>query len=270
MTTNHSADHPAEQTLSARAGHEAAVGAAAAVRARRPLVHCLSATVSMSLVADGLLAAGASPMMTETAQEAPTMTALADAALINLGTLSTDGMEGIPATVRACVELDHPWVLDPAAAGVAPVRTVLARDLLRRRPDVVRANASEVLALVGSSGGRGADSIDAPEDAAAAAAQVARTTGGTVAVSGPKDLITDGRHRWRLERGTPMLTRVTGTGCLLGALVAACLGAGLSPHQAAVGASAWLAVAGERAASSAEGIGSFRVALLDHLDQVGR
>ena len=168
MTTNHSADHPAEQTLSARAGHEAAVGAAAAVRARRPLVHCLSATVSMSLVADGLLAAGASPMMTETAQEAPTMTALADAALINLGTLSTDGMEGIPATVRACVELDHPWVLDPAAAGVAPVRTVLARDLLRRRPDVVRANASEVLALVGSSGGRGADSIDAPEDTAAA------------------------------------------------------------------------------------------------------
>ena len=43
-----------------------------AVRERAPLVHCLSAAVSMGIVADGLLAAGARPMMTETLDEAPT------------------------------------------------------------------------------------------------------------------------------------------------------------------------------------------------------
>ena len=62
----------------------------AAVREAAPMVHCITATVSMGLVADGLLAAGARPMMTETLQEAPVVTALADALLINFGTLSPD------------------------------------------------------------------------------------------------------------------------------------------------------------------------------------
>ena len=131
----------------------------AAVREAAPLVHCLTATVSMQLVADGLLAAGARPMMTETLAEAPVVTTLADALLINLGTLSSDAMEGIPATVEVTHAEARPWVLDPTAIGLAPVRTPLARQLLEQRPTVVRGNASEVLALVGAgTGGRGADS----------------------------------------------------------------------------------------------------------------
>ena len=39
---------------------------AAAVRSQQPLVHCITAAVSMGTVADGLLAAGARPVMTET------------------------------------------------------------------------------------------------------------------------------------------------------------------------------------------------------------
>src|SRR5690606_3367601 len=124
-----------------------------AVRAGAPLVHCITATVSMSLVADGLLAAGASPMMTETLAEAPVVTTLADALLINLGTLSTDAMDAIPATVDIATRQERPWVLDPTAIGIAPVRTPLARELLASRPTVVRGNASEVLTLAGHDGG---------------------------------------------------------------------------------------------------------------------
>ncbi|WP_341856633.1 MFS transporter [Brachybacterium sp. GPGPB12] len=147
----------------------------AAVREAAPLVHCLTATVSMQLVADGSLAAGARPMMTETAVEAPVVTTVADAPLINLGTLSTDAMDGIPATVAVAREDGRPWVLDPTAIGIAPVRTPLARRLIARRPTAVRGNASEILALVGEAGGgRGADSTAAAESAAGAAAEVAR------------------------------------------------------------------------------------------------
>lgn len=193
-----------------------------AVREQAPLVHCLTATVSMSLVADGLLAAGARPMMTETAAEAPTVTTLADALSINLGTLSTDAMDGIPATVEVAVRDSRPWVLDPTAIGIAPVRTPLARQLLESRPTVVRANASEVLALTGAgSGGRGADSTAAAPVAEHAARDVARRTGGAVAVSGAVDLVLDADRRARVARGSALLARVTGTGCLLGALTAA-------------------------------------------------
>lgn len=242
-----------------------------AVRERAPLVHCLSAAVSMGIVADGLLAAGARPMMTETAAEAPHMVTLADALLINLGTLSTDGTAGIPATVEAARGRGLPWVLDPAAVGAAPVRTALARRLLGRRPAVVRANASEVLALAGGAGGRGADSTAAPDEALRAARAVSALTGGAVAVSGAVDLLLDAAgHELRVACGTPLLTRVTGTGCLLGALTAACLGAGAGPLEAAHAAAVWMGAAGELAEERAPRPGSFRVALVDALEEVGR
>ena len=243
----------------------------AAVREAAPLVHCLTATVSMQLVANGLLAAGARPMMTETLAEAPVVTTLADALLINLGTLSSDAMEGIPATVEVTHAEARPWVLDPTAIGLAPVRTPLARQLLEQRPAVVRGNASEVLALVGAgTGGRGADSTASADCAEEAAAEIARRTGGAVAVSGAVDLVRDARRRRRLARGSVLLPRVTGTGCLLGALTAACTAAWEDPFEAALAASTWLALAGELAETRATGPGSFRMHLLDALDEIGR
>lgn len=246
-----------------------------AVRGAEPLVHCLSATVSMAIVADGLLAAGARPMMTETAAEAPVVTTAADALVINLGTLSTDAMEGIPPTVAAAVRDERPWVLDPTAIGIAPVRTPLARELLGSRPTVVRGNASEVLALTGAGpGGRGPDSSVAGDGSEIAvehaAREVADRTGGAVSVSGEVDHLLDSQRMVQVTRGTPVLSRVTGTGCLLGALTAACTAVRPAPLDAAVAAVVWLDLAGELAAERATGPGSFRMHLLDALDEVGR
>ncbi len=237
----------------------------AAVRDRAPLVHCLTAAVTMNTVADALLAAGARPMMTETDQEAPVVVTRAHALLINLGTLSTDGAAGIPPTVAAARSRGLPWVLDPAAVGVAPVRTRIAADLLRESPAVIRCNASEALVLSGlGSGGSGPDSTARSEEAAEAAIRLARSCDTVVAVSGEVDLITDGHRIVRLDRGTPTLTRVTGTGCSLGALTAACC-AVADPWTAAITATLWVTIAAERAEGVAAGPGSFKIAWLDAL-----
>ena len=125
--------------------------------------------------------------------------------------------------------------------------------------------------MVGEAGGgRGADSTAAAESAAGAAAEVARLTGGAVAVSGAMDLVLDARREARLARGSALLPRVTGTGCLLGALTAACTAVWEDPFEAALAATTWMALAGERAASRATGPGSFRMHLLDALDEIGR
>ncbi|PWH05298.1 hydroxyethylthiazole kinase [Brachybacterium endophyticum] len=251
----------------------------AAVRQREPLVHCITATVSMSIVADGLLAAGARPMMTETLPEAPVLTGIADALLVNFGTLSSDAVESIPVSVRAAGEAGRPWVLDPTAIGRPPVRTAMARELLAEHPRVVRGNASEVLALAGGEGARGADSEDGPESARDAAREVLDLTGGAVAVSGPTDLILDRDSQREVARGDALLTRVTGTGCLLGSLTAACAAAAEhvpeartnstgSALAAAHAATVWMSLAGERAARRERRPGSFRWALLDALDEV--
>ncbi len=234
------------------------------------MVHCVASTVSMALIADGLLAAGARPMMTETPAEAPVVTLKADALLVNLGTLSTDAADGIPPTIASARAVAHPWVLDPAAVGAAPLRTPLAVGLLDQGPSIVRANASEILVLAGmGSGGRGADATDQVGDAEGSARAVARRTGGVVAVSGPTDLVTDGHRTAFVPGGTPLLTRVSGTGCLLGALTAACA-AVAPPWEAALAASTWLATAGELAATGSAGPGTFRVALVDALDATWR
>ena len=113
----------------------------------------------------------------------------------------------------------------------------------------------------------------------------ARRVGAVVVVSGAADVVMaeDGAF-CEVPGGDRLLTQVTGTGCLHGALISACVGAGVDAWVAAVGASAWLARAAEIAAAevavgatdTAEaaspprgGPGSFRVALLDALYRVG-
>lgn len=235
------------------------------VRRQRPLVHCLTAAVTMNFVADALLAAGARPMMTETLGEAPTLVTLADSVLVNLGTLSVDGTAGIPATARIASERRTPWVLDPVAVGAAPVRTPLARGLLDLGPSIVKGNASEVLALTGTgTGGSGPDSTDPVAAAEDGARTAAREHGTVVAVTGARDLITDGTRVDTLARGHHWLTRVTGTGCAVGALMAACL-AVCDPWTAARTALAWMTISAETAAERSHGPGSFKIALLDEL-----
>lgn len=241
----------------------------ARVRQIEPLVHCITATVSMELVANGLLATGARPAMTETLGEAPSITNIADGLLINFGTLSSDSVEAIPESVAVAVQRDIPWVLDPTAVGVAPVRTELARQLLADRPTVIRGNPSEILALDGTAAGRGADAAHTPDQASDVAHQLAVETGSTVSVSGATDLIFSPRQQATFEGGTTLLPRVTGTGCLLGALTAACAAVESSPLTAAHAAASWLGTAGEMAAARSSRPGSFKVHLLDALDEVG-
>lgn len=243
------------------------------MRARPPLVQGIVGSVTRGLVADGLLAAGARPMLTETRDEAPALVTIADALLVNLGSLSTDGREGCLPTARVAATAGTPWVLDPTAIGLAPVRTPLAHELLAVGPTAVRGNASEVLSLAGGGpGGRGADSTAGPDEAAEAARALATQHGCVVAVSGAVDLITDGDRVVRVTSGRPVLARVSGTGCLLGALTAATLAGttgprsakGVTPFAAVLAATALLTVAADRAGHL--GPGSFRIALLDALD----
>lgn len=235
------------------------------LRARTPLVQCLTNEVTTNLVANALLALGASPAMASAPGEAEELAGVAGALLVNLGTLGPDQRAAVEPTVAVAAGAGTPWVLDPVAVGVLSVRTRLAGRLLAERPAVVRGNASEVRALAGlASAGRGVDARDDVDAAAAAADAVAGWTGGAVAVSGPVDLVTDGRRHVRLAVGDRLLTTITGAGCALGGLVAA-FAAVTDPLTAGVGASAALGTAAERAALVARGPGSFPAALLDEL-----
>lgn len=243
-------------------------GVVEAVRRASPLVHCITGSASMNYVANALLAAGARPMMTDAGDDAVQAVRAASALLVNLGTLSSDAAAAIPPTVAAALDLGLHWVLDPVGIGRLRARTSLAAHLAAAPPSAIRCNGSEALVLAGKGrGGRGPDSDTAAGDAAPAAEGLARRHGCVVAVSGPADVVTDGRRSWQIASGSPLLQRVTGTGCALGALVAACC-AVADPFAAAVTAHAWMGSAAELAAAEASGPGDFAWRLLNALDAV--
>lgn len=236
------------------------------LRRGAPLVQCLTNIVVAQWTANVLLACGAAPAMVDNPHEAGPFAAIAGGVLVNLGTPYDDTAAAMTQAVTAASGAGVPWVLDPVAAGALAWRTGKALDLLDlAAPAVIRGNASEIMALSGGAGGKGVDSVDSPEDALAAARDVAKLFRTVVAVSGPVDHLTDGERVVRVGNGHPWLTRVTGVGCALGAMMAGFAAVVEDPLTAATAATALLTVAADDAAARSGGPGSFAVALLDEL-----
>lgn len=265
-----------------------------------PLTHCITNGVVMNFTANALLAIGAAPAMVDIVGEAGPFARVAGGLLVNLGTPTPEQRDAAREAVAGADAAGTPWVLDPVAIGALPIRTALAHELAARRPTVIRGNASEILALAGDgAGGRGVDAADTTEAAADAAGHLARTFGSVVAVSGPVDLITDGVHTARVANGDALLTRVTGGGCALGAIMAAFLavaastdgsngsggndgndgtdgtdgtdvtaGADHDAFDATVAATLTYTVAAELAAGGVSGPGSFASRFLDALASI--
>ncbi|GAA1130562.1 hydroxyethylthiazole kinase [Microbacterium natoriense] len=243
------------------------------LREAPPLTHCITNAVVTGFTANVLLAVGAAPAMVDIVGEAGMFAGIASGLLVNLGTPNPEQRAASLEAAAGAAASGTPWVLDPVAIGALPVRTALAQELVALRPTAIRGNASEILALAGlSAGGRGVDATDTTDAAADAAVALSSRLGSIVAVSGPVDLITDGERVLRLANGHELLTRVTGGGCALGAVMAAFLGAarttGADALTAVASASLVYTIAAERAAAASAGPGSFAVALLDALAAV--
>lgn len=239
------------------------------VRQRSPLVHCLANQVSANFTANALLALGAAPAMIVAPEEAEEFAAVASALSVNLGTLDPLQMDSIRRAVAAVNARGVPWVLDPVAVGVVALRTGFAQRLLRARPTVVRGNASEIISLAGGTpSGRGVDSTAPAKAALPAARALARAAQCVVAVSGATDYVTDGTRTVALANGAALMARVSGTGCILSAAVAAFVavcGERSDYFDATIAAMAFISIAGELAARDAGAPGSFAVAFLDRI-----
>ena len=264
MTSSSAAPHGSDTDLLG-----SSIAALDRVRAEGPLVHCLTNVVVVNFTANALLAVGAAPAMVDVPEESGIFAGVAGGLLVNLGTPHAEQRAAIKAAVAAAGEAGTPWVLDPVAIGVLPVRTELAHRLREARPSVVRGNASEILALAGAgAGGRGVDALDEVDAAASVATELATSCGAVVAVSGPVDLVTDGTRSARIANGDALLTKVTGGGCALGAVMAAFAAVEDDAFVATVAAVTTYTVAAELAAERAAGPGSFAIAFLDALTAV--
>ena len=243
-----------------------AVSDLAAIRERKPLVHQITNYVVMNETANATLAIGALPVMAHAPQEVEEMASAASALVLNIGTLSDEWIEAMIAAGLAANAAGVPVVLDPVGAGATEYRTDTCRRLLDvLELAVVRGNSAEVATLAGRPAEiRGVEAIGA-NGGPDLAREAAKSLGCVVAVTGPVDHVSDGETVNSVANGHELMATVTGTGCMSTAITGCFLG--VQPHAltAATGALVAFGVAGEDAAESAKGPGSFHVALYDAL-----
>lgn len=196
---------------------------------------------------------------------------------IGIGSLRTELVRSLrtwpPAIVRGnaseIIAVAELWELEPfggegAAEADAASGAEASRDENTAEADLPAETGGSSGEAAAGRGPRGVDTTDSVEAARAAAVALARFIGGAVAVSGPVDLVTDGRTVVRAEGGSPLMCAVTGSGCSLGG-VAAVYAAVADPFAAALTATCAYNLAGTRAAEAATGPGSFPAAFLDAL-----
>ncbi len=99
-------------------------------RRRSPLVHCMTNDVVQTFTANVLLALGASPAMVIEPEEAQQFSAITDALLINVGTLTRERADAMRAAIdsaraagtpldtgsRCCRRADVPYAVLPTAS----------------------------------------------------------------------------------------------------------------------------------------------------------
>ena len=247
------------------------------VRQHKPLVHCITNYITTNDCANIVLACGASPTMAEAEQETAEIASAAGALDINIGNLNTMTVAAMHKAMEAANQHDVPIILDPVGAGASSYRMATLRDFFAKyRFAVIRGNVSELLAVGGAASntkGVDAGAADAVteenlEERVAFFKQLSAKLGAVVSVSGAIDIIASPERAYICRNGHPMMSCVTGTGCMLSALTAAYCGANHDAIlEAAAAATAAMGVAGDiayrKTMEAGQGTGSFRVHLMD-------
>lgn len=249
----------------------------AKVAEKSPLVHHITNNVVKNISANISIAVGASPAMSECPQEFEDFSNIPNAGLlINMGSTTVDGISMFEQAIKWYNRAGRPIVFDPVGAGASRYRKQLVADILNSGSiDVVKGNEGEITAAAGVAGVemRGVDSVGSSSvqvklDFAKKLATEAHTT---VLMTGEKDVLVEGTGKQRaylFENGHDYLSKITGSGCILGSLITACTA--VAPEDRILSTSAALLIytlAAERAVDrgTVQGPGTFVPALLDEV-----
>lgn len=252
------------------------------VRLRSPLVHNITNYVTVNDCANILLACGASPIMSDDCGEVEDITSICGGLNINIGTLNHNTIPAMLLAGKKANAIGHPVLLDPVGAGASPLRTQTSYKLLEEVSfAVIRGNISEIKTLAlgaGTTKGVDADVADTVtegtlENAVSFARRFAEKTGSVIAMTGAIDIVADRETAFIIRNGHPMMSKITGTGCMLSAMTTAYVIANPDNVTKAVAAAvSAMGLCGQLAyerLSAREGNASYRNYLLDevyHLD----
>lgn len=252
------------------------------VKERRPLVHSITNYVTVNDCANIVLACGASPIMADDEAEVEEITSICNSLVINTGTLNARTIESMIKAGKTANRLGHPVILDPVGSGASALRTNTVYKLLEEIGfSVIRGNISEIKTLDQGTGyTKGVDasesdliSEDRIDAAIALAKRVSEKTGAVVAITGETDIVANKTQTFCVRNGHEIMSKITGSGCMLTAVIGAYCGANNEQIlQSTVAAVAAMGLSGELAyekmIESDGGTATFRTYLIDFMSKM--
>ncbi len=237
------------------------------VRKTEPLIHSVTNPISINQCANAVLGIGGRPIMAEHPKEVREITKTAKAVLLNLGNITDARMQSMMISADEARKNGVPVILDLVGIACSDLRHEFALRLIKEHtPTVIKGNYSEINALYNceyKSSGVDADLSLNVGYISEIAVKLSRKYGSIILVSGKTDIITDAKRILFIKNGSIQMARITGTGCMLGA-VAACYSAVSCDIWAAAAACAVLGICGELSVTD-KGNGTFFVNLMDSL-----
>ena len=216
--------------------------------------------------------------MSNNGAEAADLAKLDGALVINMGTVTADGLSNYLQALRAYNLQGGPVLFDPVGAGATQARRAAVSTLMAGGYfDVIKGNESEINVLAEGTSGtqqKGVDSGDSstsPLEKARLVKRLAARERTVIIMTGITDYLSDGERTLAVHNGHAYLDRITGSGCTLGTTIAACVA--VEKGDKLLGALAGMLmfeIAASRAGNRADvqGPGTFVPKFLDELSRI--
>ena len=247
---------------------------------RSPLIHNITNYVTVNDCANVILACGGSPLMSDDITEVEEIVSISNALVINIGTLNQRTINSMITAGKQANKIGIPVILDPVGMGASSLRNQTVKTLVEEiQFSVIKGNISEIKAMVSNCKNLGG--VDVQEDdiidntnideSINFSKKVAKQFNCVIAITGEIDIIADQEKVSVIKNGHKMLAKITGTGCMCGALIGTLCGANTDKiFEATITAVSSIGLAGEIAfekmTANEGGTGSFKVYLIDALN----
>jgi len=237
----------------------------AKVRNEKPLIHHITNWVTIYDCANIVKVFGASPVMAHAKEEVADMTRIAQALVLNIGTLTPELVYSMKVAANTANEKNIPVVLDVCGAGATPLRNIKSYELLDNTTiNIVKGNASEIAKVAGENVvTKGVDSTKVGKNLIELAHRFAKAKNCTVVITGEEDIIADSSKCFTVKNGHEIMTHVVGTGCMATSIIGTFAAIESDYATAAACGLVCYEIASEIAAEKTAGPGTFKEQLYD-------
>lgn len=237
------------------------------VRTKKPLIHHLTNWVTIYDCANIVKVFGASPVMAHAAEEVADMAGIANALVLNIGTLTSDFVQAMILAGRSANKKGIPVVLDVCGAGATKFRDDKCAEILNSlKINIVKGNSSEIASIAGEDvSTKGVDACSVDKDLKEIAMDLAKKRSCAVVITGKEDIVADSSRFVLVKNGHPMMANIVGTGCMATSVIGTFAAVENDLVAASAAGLVCYEVAAELAAEKALGPGSFKERLFDEV-----